>query len=129
MHDNKDKGDLGENIACGFLKKEGYSIIEKNYRKKIGEIDIIARKNDILHFIEVKTRSDSSLEIFGLPQDAVNIRKKRKIIRTALYYLQENAFPEDASWQIDVIAITINWQRKKAKICFLENAVEDAEAT
>ncbi|MFA6097003.1 MAG: YraN family protein [Candidatus Paceibacterota bacterium] len=125
MHDNKDKGNLGESIACDFLKKEGYAIVEKNYQKRIGEIDIIARRNDILHFVEVKTRSDSSLEMFGLPQDAVNAQKKRKIIRTALYYLQENLFPEDTSWQIDVIAITINWQRKKAKICFLENAVEN----
>ena len=125
MRDNREKGNLGENIACDFLKKEGYAIIEKNYQKRIGEIDIVASKKDILHFIEVKTRSDSSLAIFGLPQDAVNEKKKRKIIRTALYYLQEENFPEDTSWQIDVIAITINWQRKKAKICFLENAVEN----
>jgi len=125
MRDNRKKGNLGENIACDFLKKEGYAIIEKNYQKRIGEIDIVASKKDILHFIEVKTRSDSSLAIFGLPQDAVNEKKKRKIIRTALYYLQEENFPEDTSWQIDVIAITVDWQRKKAKICFFENAVEE----
>lgn len=126
MRNNKEKGNLGENIACNFLKKKGYAIIETNYQKRIGEIDIIARKKDSLHFIEVKTRSESSLAIFGLPQDAVNKKKKRKIIGTALYYLQEEDFPEDTSWQIDVIAITIDWQRKKAKICFLENAIEDS---
>lgn len=125
MRDNRDKGNLGENLACEFLKKEGYAIIETNYQKRTGEIDIVARKKDVLHFVEVKTRSESSLETFGLPEDAVNTQKKRKIIRTALYYLQENEFPEDTAWQIDVIAITINWQRKKAKICFFENAVED----
>lgn len=125
MRNNKKKGNFGENIACDFLKKEGYAIIETNYQKRIGEIDIIARKKNIVHFIEVKTRSDSSLEIFGLPQDAVNMKKKRKIIKTALYYLQEENFSEDTLWQIDVIAITVNWQRKKAKICFLENAIED----
>lgn len=112
-------------MACDFLKKEGYGIVETNYQKRTGEIDIIARKKNILHFIEVKTRSDSSLQMFGLPQDAVNWRKKRKIIKTALYYLQECGFDQDTSWQIDVIAITINWQRKKAKISFLENVVEE----
>jgi len=124
MRDNRKKGNLGESIAVDFLKKEGYEIVETNYQKRIGEIDIIARKKGILHFIEVKTRSESSLKMFGLPQDAVDWKKKRKIIGTALYYLHENKSSEDTSWQIDVIAITINWQREKAKICFFENAVE-----
>lgn len=125
MKDNRKKGDLGEKIACDFLKKNGFKIVCANYQKRTGEIDIVAKKKETLHFIEVKTRSNSSISSYGLPQDAVGKIKQRKIINTALYYLSEGRFPENTLWQIDVIAITINWETQKAKISFLENAVEN----
>lgn len=78
MSDKKNIGNMGEDMACDFLEKEGYTIIKNNYRKTIGEIDIVAKKNNTIHFIEVKTRSLSSLETFGLPQDAVSRSKQKK---------------------------------------------------
>lgn len=117
-------GDIGEKIACDFLKKRKYSIIETNYQKRIGEIDIIAKSENSLHFIEVKTRTDFAGQKYGLPQDAVTIHKQKRLIKTALFYLLENKYSDDTFWQIDVIAITIDRNKKTAKINFIKNAVD-----
>ncbi|MFH1873585.1 MAG: YraN family protein [Pseudomonadota bacterium] len=84
---NLTKGKMGENAACAYLKQHGYKIIERNFRVRIGEIDIIAQKDDILHFFEVKTRFGSK---FGGPFAALNFRKKAKIRKTAQWYLAQN---------------------------------------
>ena len=116
-------GDLGEKLACKFLKSNGYSILEINYQKRIGEIDVVARSSDIIHFIEVKTRTKASSEKYGLPQEAVIFYKKKRLIKTALFYLAEHRYSNDTNWQIDVIAIIVDENRNKAKINHIENAV------
>ncbi|PID78106.1 MAG: YraN family protein [Deltaproteobacteria bacterium] len=78
------KGLKAERFASGFLKKKGYKILETNFSSKFGEIDIIAKESDILCFIEVKYRKNRD---FGLPEEFVDLRKQKKIIKTALYYL------------------------------------------
>ncbi|OEU51763.1 MAG: YraN family protein [Desulfobacterales bacterium S3730MH5] len=79
-------GKSGEALAVSFLKKNGYRIIEQNYRCKLGEIDIIARDGRVLAFIEVKARRT---DLFGGPKRAVTPRKQRKISMVALAYLKE----------------------------------------
>ena len=116
-------GNKGEEIAYKFLKSSGYKILLTNYQKRIGEIDIIASKKECLHFIEVKTRTIKSVEKYGLPQEAVNFYKKKKLIRTALFYLSENKFSDDKQWQIDVISIILDTANNKAKINHIKNAV------
>lgn len=123
--EKKDLGNKGERIASNFLRREGFRILENNYQKLIGEIDIIAERKKCIHFVEVKARTVESCEKYGLPQDAVTYRKQKKIIRTAQFYLSENKHSDDANWQIDVIAIIIDEKRGKAKITFIENAVEN----
>lgn len=93
-------GEKGEGIAVSFLKKNGYSIIERNYRNTFGEIDIIARDNETLVFIEVKTRE--SME-FGLPFESVTMRKRKKIAKVALSYLKR--FDEVPSCRFDILSI------------------------
>lgn len=78
-------GKLGEDKAVEFLRKNGYKIIERNYRTKIGEIDIIAKRKREIVFIEVKTRSS---DICGLPEESVNQRKIKKIENIAYLYLK-----------------------------------------
>lgn len=117
-------GDVGEKIACYFLEQKGYSILEKNYQKRIGEIDIIAKFNDRLHFVEVKTRTNFSSHKFGAPQEAVNYYKQKRLIKTALFYLLENKYSDNINWQIDVIAIIVNKDKKTAKINHIKNAVD-----
>ena len=117
-------GDAGEKIACYFLKNKGYSILEINYQKQTGEIDIIAKLNGTLHFTEVKTRTNFSNDKFGAPQESVNYHKQKRLIKTALFYLLENKYPDNTNWQIDVIAITIDKDKKTAKINHIKNAVD-----
>ena len=94
-------GNSGEEIAGKFLEKSGYRIIARNYRCKLGEIDIIARDGETLVFIEVKTRTDSA---FGSPAAAVTVRKQRQIGKAAQWYLAEHGLHE-APARFDVIAI------------------------
>lgn len=79
-------GTRGETAACGFLKEKGYEILEKNYKCKIGEIDVIARNRGRLVFIEIKTRTST---YFGTPQEAVHLQKQEKIFKVAQWYLKE----------------------------------------
>lgn len=95
------QGRKHEIIAQNFLKKKGYKIIECNYSNEIGEIDIIAKQQDILVFVEVKFRSTSA---FGLPREAVGNYKQNKIRKTALLYLQINDL-FDCNIRFDVIDI------------------------
>lgn len=76
-------GKKGEKQACAYLKRAGWKIVEKNYKNPFGEIDIIARKDDVYAFIEVKTRLS---DIFGMPSEAVGSARKRKYILGANYY-------------------------------------------
>jgi putative endonuclease len=84
---NKLTGQCGEDAAASFLKKSGFKIIERNYKNKIGEIDIIAKDKENLVFVEVKTRSSNK---FGTPAEAVTYYKKQKIVNTAKFYLMKN---------------------------------------
>ncbi len=94
-------GDWGETKGADFLKNKGYFIVERNYRRKTGEIDIIAYDGKILCFIEVKTRRSLN---FGFPCEAINRQKIRHIIRTAQYYLLENNMT-DQDFRIDSVEI------------------------
>lgn len=89
METTKQKGDFGENIAVNFLEKQGYTIIDRNYRKRYGEIDIIAIDNEVLYtvFIEVKLRNNVKN---GHPIDAITKTKEKNIRKTANDYLYKN---------------------------------------
>ena len=96
-------GQAGEDIAAGFLEKNGYRISERNYRCPIGEIDIIACDKNDLVFVEVKTRRSRDL---GYPEQAVGIKKQKKISQLALWYLQEKKL-DAVRARFDVVAIMI----------------------
>ncbi|NLG86523.1 MAG: YraN family protein [Firmicutes bacterium] len=99
---NKTVGALGEDFAVSFLKRCGYRIIERNFRCRLGEIDIIAQEGNCLVFIEVKTRR--SLR-FGYPQEAVTLTKQAKLRRVAAYYLQR--YKKRVPCRFDVLAVNI----------------------
>ncbi len=94
-----------EEQCVNYLKQHGFQIAAQNYKCKIGEIDIIAVKNNILRFIEVKYRKN---EFFGFPIEAVNKRKQNKIMKSALWFLGENKEYENMQCSFDVISITEN---------------------
>lgn len=122
---NKKFGDWGERLAEDFLVKRGYSVLERNFRKQCGEIDIICRREDNLHFVEVKTRTLASTQRFGLPQEAVTKTKQKKIIQTAMTFLAEKGYGGNINWQIDVVSITYSEKDHQAKINLIENAVSE----
>lgn len=93
----------GEIIAAAYLKKNGYSIIETNFRCVIGEIDIVAREKGELVFLEVKTRKSEEL---GFPEQAVGLKKQKKMSQLALWYLQNKSIKDTAA-RFDVLAITM----------------------
>ena len=82
---NKYTGNIGESLAEGYLIDKGYKILARNYKNKIGEIDIIAQENDRIIFVEVKSRASAK---FGYPREAVNYYKQQKIRRVAEVYLK-----------------------------------------
>jgi len=97
-------GIRGENVACDYLMREGYSIKKRNMRNKGGETDIIAENETHIIFVEVKMRSEiPSHNKYGRPSSAVNTVKKKRLINSALCYLKEN--PTDKKSRIDVIEI------------------------
>jgi len=94
-------GKYGENVAVSFLKKHGYKILCKNYKNKLGEIDIIARDKDTLCFVEVKTRRTDR---FGAPQEAISYSKQKKISQVALIFLKENHLLDQKA-RFDVVSL------------------------
>lgn len=84
MVDNKIIGNLGEEFAANVLMRNGFQILDRNFRTRFGEMDIIAKKNDCLHFIEVKTRTQ---DIYGRPCDSITDEKKRKLRKIAEVYM------------------------------------------
>lgn len=119
-------GDIGEEIAVNYLKEKGYQILARNFQKPWGEIDIIARdKKQGLIFVEVKTRTIpyKPYKTPYFPEENVRFAKQQKLIRTARTYLRKKNYPPEASWQIDVIAVELNLQSKKANLRHIKHAV------
>ena len=112
-------GRWGEDAAAEYLVSNGYTIQARNVHSAHGEIDIIASKDDLLVFVEVKTRSSHA---FAYPEDSVTRRKQAYLLSSAEAYLQ--AHPESSdSWQFDVIAVE-GAPGGKAEIEHFENVIE-----
>lgn len=102
MARHNDTGKKGEVLAAVWFENKGYRIIEKNWRWKRLEVDIIAEKENMLHFIEVKCRRSQK---FGMPEASVSIQKIKNLLDSAAAYLDQ--FPSKKRIQFDVLAITM----------------------
>ncbi|OGF64551.1 MAG: hypothetical protein A2Y62_06775 [Candidatus Fischerbacteria bacterium RBG_13_37_8] len=109
-------GDYGETLAVNFLKKHGYTIIQRNYKCIYGEIDIIAKENNCIVFIEVKTRKTGG-EI--LPEDSINYAKERRLTKAAEYYINGLDY-YDGDFRFDVVSIIVN--NNKPQITIITDA-------
>ena len=96
---SKAKGNLAEDKACQFLDENGFMIVERNFYSRFGEIDIIASKDEVLHFIEVKSGLDYESAIQNITPS-----KLRKFIKTVNVYIKKNAL--DVNFMIDAVVIT-----------------------
>lgn len=102
MYNKRLIGAKQEQVAAGYLKDKGYLILEYNFRCRMGEIDVIAKDENYLVFVEVKYRKDTAK---GLPQEAVDLHKIQKITRTAQFYILKNCLPPDTPCRFDVVTI------------------------
>lgn len=118
---NIEVGKRGEDIAADYLTQRGYSIITRNYRKRFGEVDIIARHGTTIVFVEVKTRRSAA---FGSGFEAVDVRKQRQLTRVAQEYLSRyKLFNENA--RFDVVAVQLAGDGK-SQVQIITNAFESA---
>ncbi|QQR82278.1 YraN family protein [Candidatus Campbellbacteria bacterium] len=122
-------GKIGEELACLFLVKRGFKIVERHYLKKCGEIDIIANKDKVLRFVEVKCVSREtgnsvvSRETQKRPEENVTREKLERLSRTIQTYLAEKRISRETRYQVDVVAIRLNLKDKTARTLFIENVL------
>ena len=121
-------GALGEDIARKFLERKGFRIVAMNYRKPWGEIDVIAEKDGIMHFVEVKAVSrsisatDGSREMDYRPEEMATRSKLHKVARTASIYMESKR--DEREFQIDVLGVIMDSEKKIARCRFFQQALE-----
>lgn len=130
MAKHNETGATGEEIASKFLEKRGFFIVCRNYRKKWGELDIIAQKDAVLHFVEVKTVSRKSYggnfeqEINNYrPEDNMHQWKIQRLRRAIQTYLLEKYRAAEPDWQFDLACVFLDQERRVAKVKFMENLI------
>lgn len=112
-------GNQAEDAALDFLQKQGLSLVQRNYSCLLGEIDIIMRDNDDIVFVEVRYRHNNH---FGSGAESVNKPKQRKIIRTALHFMQKNARLAHHNMRFDVVSLAS--EQGRFRIDWIDNAFE-----
>jgi putative endonuclease len=125
-------GRIGENCACEFLRKAGYSILDRNYLKKWGEIDIVAKKGKRVHFVEVKSVSRSLAPVPDVrhethdsyrAEDNVHPWKLQRLGRVIQSYLLEKDIPDEVDWQFDVAVVHVDMSKRISRVTMLSDIV------
>jgi len=131
QNQSQEIGVIGETIAADYLKKNGYQILARNFKTKWGELDIVAQKNKVIIFVEVKTLHFASL-VQGrpeksdfAPEDEITFHKAQQLRKMAQIYLSANRLPLDIAQQIDILAIELAKNSQIANIRHIQNAIED----
>lgn len=120
------KGNIGEDIACKFLESRGFVITDRNYLKKWGELDIVARKGKSVHFFEVKSvMRDFSTMSFNpyQPEDNVHNLKIRRLKRIIQTYLAEKGRGRDNEFHFNVLCVFMNEKTRRARVKWIEDVI------
>ena len=112
-------GHFGEVVAEGHLRRSGYEIVERNWRCRQGEIDLVAREAGDWVFVEVRTRRGRQC---GTPEESITPAKQRRLLRLGRAFLQERDL-EDVSWRIDIVAVEVDRAGRPARVEVLQGAV------
>lgn len=118
----KNLGDSGERVAALFLQERGYKILERSWRTRGGEIDLVAEDADGLAFVEVRTRRGDSA---GTPEESLTPRKRARMIAMAVEYLSRHEGYVERAWRIDFVAIELEGNGKIKRIEVIKSAVEE----
>ena len=113
-------GDMGEDLAAHYLERNGMPVIERNYRCKAGEIDLVVQDGVDLVFAEVRTRSGSK---YGSPEESLTLRKRRKMAECAFSYLAER-HAHGRSWRVDLVAIQLD-QGRVVRVDHYKHVLQD----
>jgi putative endonuclease len=120
-------GDKGEEVACAYLEKKGDKVLQRNYWKPWGEIDIVAERGNKLVFVEVKSVSCESVSDISRgtvrPEENMHFSKVQRLHRAIQTYLLDHKVNEDKEWQIDLACVYLDQVRKEAKVELIENIV------
>ncbi len=121
-------GDIGEEVVCKYLVNKGYVVVERNYWKPWGEIDIVAEKPGFISFVEVKSvsRRRGAGEVTRetiRPEENMHPAKLKRLHRAVQTYLLDRKIPESKPWQIDLACVFLDFDTKRAKVEVLENIV------
>jgi len=116
-------GQKGEDEAAKYLQKQGFSVLDRNYRKSWGELDIVAKKGNWLHFVEVKTVTREKLGTgdWYEPEDNIHPWKIKRLSRAIQTYLLEKKVDDEIEWQVDSLAVYLNNRGEVLKIDYLED--------
>lgn len=117
-------GSWGEDLAASYLQERNYHILARNYQKPWGEIDLIAEKDGVMVFCEVKTNTKDQGFSFA-PELRVNSKKARHILRTAKIFLNSHYPGVEKEWRLDIISVTLNRAKRQAVIRHFKNALFD----
>jgi len=122
-------GDIGENIACDYLSKHGFEILDRNYLRKWGELDIVAKRKGILRFIEVKSVSCVTLPNVShvtkdsyRPEENVHPQKLKRLSRAIQTYILEKRL-DGLDWQLDIVTVKIDEMSRMARVEMIENII------
>jgi putative endonuclease len=124
-------GEIGESVASRFLVKQGYSILERNYTKKWGEIDMIAQKDKVLYFVEVKSVSRETLPTKDKEdkvddyraEDNMHPWKAKRMARTIQTYLLSKKVSEDTDWEAMLLVVYLNMKSRKASVKVINDLI------
>lgn len=125
-------GQAGEDYACEYLEMRGYKIVERNYLKKWGEIDIICKKGSWIHFVEVKSVTRESVDVTHVtssgvgtyrPEDNMHPWKLQRLSRAVQSYLLDRNVSDETEWQFDLVTVYMDKDKRLISIELLEDIV------
>ena len=117
------KGNIGEGVATRFLESKGFLVLDRNYLRKWGELDIVAQKDGMIHFFEVKSASLQSSSYEHKPEDNVHELKAKHLRRIIETYLEEKCGGLEAKFQFHVLCVFLDMSTRKGRVQWLQNII------
>jgi putative endonuclease len=116
-------GDFGEQVAAGYLQRQGYTLVARKWRCALGELDLVMRDGATLVFVEVRTRRGQP---GGVAEESVGAAKQARLSALAYTFLETHSLPDTTLWRIDVVAVDVERSGRVARVNHIRDAVEEA---